>query len=87
MHVPDVINGLYEAFGFFAVMASCLKLMKDKKVNGVSLITVGFFTTWGFWNLLYYPYLHQTASAVAAGGVCIANTLWCFLLYKYRGNN
>jgi len=86
MNLPDIINGLYESLGFFAVMASCLRLMKDKKVNGVSLITVGFFTSWGFWNSWYYPHLGQSLSGTAALGVCAANTLWCCLIIKYRGN-
>jgi uncharacterized membrane protein YfcA len=83
--LPDIINGLFEAFGFFAVGASCLRLMKDKEVKGVSLVTTAFFTSWGFWNLYFYPSLGQSLSGVAAGAVCLANCFWCFLIIKYRG--
>lgn len=84
MHIPDVINSSYEVLGFVAVGLSCLRVMKDKKVAGVSLITVGFFTSWGFWNLYYYSHLNQPFSTLGAGFTCIANVVWCTLLVKYR---
>jgi uncharacterized membrane protein YfcA len=82
--MADIINTLFESLGFFAVMASCLRLMKDKQVRGVSLVTTAFFTAWGFWNLYYYPSLGQVYSGIAAGGVCLANVTWCVLILKYR---
>jgi len=83
MSFPDLINGLFEAFGFVAVMFSVVRVYKDKKVAGISLVTTIFFTSWGFWNLFYYPHLGQTFSAGAAGLVCLANSLWCALLFYY----
>lgn len=84
MNLPDIINGLFEGFGFVAVSLSCLRLRKDKQVKGISLATTAFFTSWGLWNLYYYPSLGQSLSGVAAGLVCLANVYWCFLIVKYR---
>lgn len=85
MSLPDLVNGLFEAFGFVAVMFSVYRVQQDKKVAGVSLVTTSFFTSWGFWNLYYYPHLGQALSSAAAGAVCFANCMWCFLILKYRG--
>lgn len=84
MTLPDIINGLFESFGFIAVAFSCVRLLKDKQVKGVSLVTTTFFTSWGLWNLYYYPALGQMFSGVAAGLVCSANLFWCYLILKYR---
>lgn len=85
MSLADIVNALFEAFGFFAVAMSCIRVLKDKKVAGVSILTVTFFTSWGVWNLYYYPSLGQTFSGVAAGLTCLANLTWCGLLLKYGG--
>lgn len=84
MNYPDVINALFESFGFFAVGASCIKVLKDKQVKGVSYATVGFFTSWGLWNLYYYPHLGQVASSVGALLTCVANGSWLVLIIKYK---
>lgn len=85
MITSDIVNGLFEVFGSVAVAFSCYRLFKDKQVKGISLITTLFFTSWGFWNLFYYPHLGQVMSTLGAGGVCAMNTLWCVLIVKYRG--
>lgn len=83
--MKDIINGLFEAFGSVAVFLSCLRLIKDKQVKGISVMTVIFFTSWGFWNMFYYPSLGQMFSSLAAVSVCLMNSFWVFLLIKYRG--
>lgn len=84
MNMADIVNGLFEVFGSIAVVMSCMRLYKDKAVHGVSLVTVGFFASWGLWNLFYYPSLGQFWSAVAAGLVCLANFTWLGMLYYYK---
>lgn len=84
MSWPDLINCTFECLGGLAVLASCYRTYKSKSADGVSLITIGFFTSWGFWNLYYYPSLGQVVSGVAAIGVCAANSLWWSLAWRYR---
>lgn len=86
MSLPDLINCGFEALGGIAVAMSCLAVLKHKKVHGVSLITVAFFTSWGLWNLYFYPKTGQYLSGLAAIGVCLANLTWCCLILKYRNN-
>lgn len=84
MSLPDLINGLFEALGSIFVALSCIKLYKDKQVHGVSALTVGFFTSWGLWNLFYYPHLGQFWSSVAAGLVALVNAAWLGMIFYYR---
>lgn len=84
---PDVVNGLYEMMGAPFILLSVWNLYKQKRVRGVSWVHVGFFTTWGFWNLFYYPYLGQWWSFVGGIAIAIANTIWLcqMIYYKQKG--
>lgn len=83
MSVPDLINGIFESCGMFFILLSCIKLYKDKKVRGVSWIHAGFFATWGYWNLFYYPHLGQMISFIGGIGVVTMNTIWLFQMFYY----
>lgn len=82
--MPDLVNGLFELFGFVAICLSIRRVLKDKQVAGISKITVFFFTSWGLWNTYYYPHLGQVISSIGAYATCLANCLWLGLLVKYR---
>jgi hypothetical protein len=86
---PDAVNGVYEFMGAPFILMSILKLHRDKRVRGVSWIHVAFFSSWGYWNLFYYPHLNQWCSFF--GGVCLvlANTFWLgqIIYYIYRERN
>jgi len=84
---PDMINGAYEGLGALFVLATCRNLWKSKQPWGVSLLGIAFFTSWGVWNLYYYPHLHQWFSFV--GGVCIVtcNCIYIGLLHYLRKHN
>lgn len=85
MFTPDVINGLFEAFGTLFVAKSVYQLYKDKEVKGISKLTMTFFTSWGYWNLYYYPSLDQWFSFVAGACLAFTNTIWVgqMLYYSY----
>jgi hypothetical protein len=82
--IADVINGCFETFGGLLVLLHCRQVWRDKQVKGVSIPATAGFTSWGFWNLYYYPHLDQWASF--SGGLLIvsANALWLALMIKYR---
>ncbi len=82
----DIINGLFELFGSIVIWLSVTKILKDKKSRGISFYQVGFFNTWGFWNLYYYPSLDQWASFFAGLVLVAGNTVWFALILKYRKN-
>jgi hypothetical protein len=83
MNIADLINGSYEILGGFFILTSINKLHKEKQVHGVSWVHAGFFATWGYWNLYYYPYLGQTWSFIGGIGVVVTNTIWLIQLIYY----
>lgn len=83
MQVPDIINGIFELGGSPLILLSIFKLLKDKRVKGVSKYHVGFFTSWGLWNLFYYPHLDQWASFIGGLFIVITNTIWLSLMLYY----
>lgn len=80
---PDILNGLFEIAGGFFIGTSVFKLHKDKMVAGVSWLHAGFFASWGYWNLYYYPSLDQWWSFWGGVGVVTMNTIWLFQLIYY----
>jgi len=79
----DKVNGLFELLGGLFIMLSCIRLYKDKKVRGVSVVAITYFTLWGYWNIHYYPHLNQWVSFI--GGLCvvIVNTTWLIMMIYY----
>lgn len=84
MALPDLINACFEGLAGFFVLISAFKTLKNKSSKGVSYVTLIFFSTWGYWNLFYYPHLEQWYSFTGGIFVTITNTFWVILLIKYR---
>jgi hypothetical protein len=82
--IQDFINGSFEFLAGFFVLNHCRIVLKDKKVKGVSIISTIFFTSWGFWNLYYYPHLNQWLSFIGGIFIVSANTLWVILMIYFR---
>lgn len=80
---PDTINGLFEFTGSIACWYNVYKAFKDKQFRGVSWAPTAFFASWGFWNLYYYPSLHQTLSFLGGISLVIANTTWLGQMFYY----
>jgi uncharacterized membrane protein YfcA len=81
----DGVNGAFELSGGLFLFLNVIRLLKDKKVSGVSLAPVVFFSVWGLWNLVYYPSLGQWCSLVGGITVVVMNTVWVVLAIYYRG--
>lgn len=81
---PDRINSIFEVVGGVFVLLNVLQVLKDRQVHGVSITAVGFFTVWGFWNLIYYRKLGQCWSWWGSASVTIVNTIWLSLLIYWR---
>lgn len=80
----DLINGLFECIGGFLLLLNVFKIIKDKKLTGVSWIPILFFTCWGAWNLYYYPSLNQTLSFIGGVLVFATNLTWIALVFYYK---
>lgn len=82
--MPDLLNSFFQLGGAFVVWLSVRQLLRTKNPDGVSLVHVAFFTTWGAWNLYYYPHLEQWFTFAASCMLFIGDATWCWLLWKYR---
>ena len=88
MNLPDLVNGTFEACGGLFILNHCRVLHADKKVKGVSILSTGFFSAWGAWNLYFYPHLHQMLSFLGGLSIFSANCLWiAMMLYYSRGSS
>jgi len=83
MSWQDIVNGSYELLGAPFIFLSVIKLYKEKSVKGVSWVHACFFSTWGIWNLYYYPHLGQWCSFVGGIAIVVVNTLWLGQLIYY----
>lgn len=81
MNWEDNINGMYNFFGGIFLLFNCIKLHKDKKVRGVSLLVTLFFVSWSWWNIYYS--LNQFWSVIAGILIAITNTLWIIMATYY----
>ena len=84
---PDQFNSIFEVAGGLLLIVNCWRLYKDKIVRGVSVPVTMFFTTWGFWNLVYYPYLDQWYSFVGGIVIATANLVWVSMAIYYGVRN
>lgn len=82
----DIINGLFEFGGAIANFFNVLQIRKDKKVAGVHWSTYLFFSTWGLWNLFYYPSLDQWVSFTGGALIVTMNILWLAHAIYYMRN-
>lgn len=86
MSIPDFINGAFETAGGFFILLSVIKLHREKMVRGVSWLHAGFFATWGYWNLFFYPHLDQWLSFWGGLFLVAVNTWWLGQLVYYGRN-
>lgn len=84
---PDVVNGLFESAGAFFLARNCLTLYRDKMTKGVSKLSTCFFTSWGLWNLFYYPSLNQIWSFAGGVAIVLTNATWLALMIYYSRTN
>ena len=83
MNWPDFVNGSFEALGGVFLAMNLRRILKDKKIAGISIFPVAFWSLWGFWNLFYYPHLGQWISFVGGVLVVTMNTIWVALAIWY----
>ena len=67
-----------------AMIPSIMAIQRDKRVHGFSIFTPIFFTSWGWWNIAYYPHLDQFYSTIAAAALALVNSIYLVLVFKYR---
>lgn len=86
IHISDLINGLFELLGGFALWQNVTRIKRDKQCRGVNWQVTMFFFIWGLWNLFYYPSLSQWLSFLGGLNIVAANAFWLYYAVKYRRN-
>ena len=81
--VPDLINGLFEISGGFFILMNVRQMWRDKMVRGVHWGPTLFFTSWGLWNLYYYPHLDQWISFAGGMFIVAVNAVWLAMMIYY----
>ena len=77
---PDLVNGLFEFGGGLLLWLNVRRLWRDRKIAGVSLWPVVFWTSWGGWNLFFYPAVGCWWSFAGGIFVVTANAAWLAML-------
>jgi len=80
----DIINALFELGGAILTWFNVKKILKDKEVKGVYWPIWLFFTSWGYWNLYYYPSVDHQWSFYAGILLVFGNTVWVSLAWYYN---
>lgn len=75
----DLVNGCFEAAGAWSAWANFKRLKRDRDVKGIVWQFTFIWCTWGYFNLIFYPYLHQWFSALAGAVLAVGNTFWLIL--------
>ena len=83
MTTHDTINAIFEAGGACFLCLNIRRLLKDKSVKGVSLITTTWWTAWGFWNVYFYAAVSCALSFWAGLAVVCANFVWLGLAVHF----
>lgn len=84
---PDLINGLFEFTGAIMLSRNVVQLHRDKMVKGVHWNATAFFTSWGLWNLYYYPALDQWWSFAGGLAIVSVNAVWLAQTFYYLRKN
>ena len=79
----DLANGTFELVAGLAVWNHARVLYLHKKVRGVSVLSTLFFSSWGWWNLYYYPWLDQWASFTGGLFIMSGNLMWLLMMVHY----
>ncbi len=80
----DTINASFELLGGVLTWSNVARLYKDRMVLGFDWRVAIFWTTWGLWNLFYYPHLEQWLSFAAGVVIVVANATWVAMAIYYR---
>lgn len=83
---PDLINGFFELIGSCFILYNCSLLIKAKIVQGISIWTNIFFTSWGVFNIWYFGSLTQHYSVLFGVILSVVNITWIILAIYYTRN-
>jgi hypothetical protein len=78
--IPDIVNGSFELGGALTTCLSVRRLWRDRRISGVHWAPTIYFTSWGAWNIWYYPTLGQWFSMLGGIAMAAVNLTWLLSL-------
>ena len=87
MNESDIINGIFEFIAGTFHLLNVKAILKDKMVKGFSPLPIAFFTSWGLWNLFFYPWNGLWWSFWGGVWLVGVNILYLYLIWKYKNND
>jgi hypothetical protein len=84
MNHVDVINSIFEGGGAVLLCLNVRRILRDKSVQGISLVPTVWWTLWGFWNVYYYSAVKCPASFYAGIAVVSVTAVWVGLALHYK---
>ena len=79
----DLIHGTFGiAITIFTIL-NIIKLYKDKKVRGVSILFPIYLCIFNTWNIFYLFNLHQILASISGILVLIVNSIWLGQMIYY----
>lgn len=79
LNKPDICNALFEFCGALFQLMNVKALIKDRQIQGVSVMPSIFFFGWGLYNLYYYRHLGQWYSLLGSMSLTFVNLIWLVL--------
>lgn len=76
INLPDLINGTFEAGGALVNLLNVQAILRDKVVKGINPYVYVWFSSWGIFNLYYYPHLNQWLSFYGGAAIVTVNLSW-----------
>lgn len=83
MNTADFLNALFEFIGGTLTWLNVRSVYRARGYVGITLPAVIFFTSWGCWNLWFYPHLGQDWSFHAGLWMFTANIAWLGLMLVF----
>ncbi len=83
MKLIDIVNAVSELGGALTLLLNVRRLLRDRKVAGVSLLPTVWFTAWGLFNTIFYWQLGLFFSWSAGVAVVLVNTTWIVLALRF----
>jgi len=79
---PDLINGAFEVVGGICSWLNVSRYVKERSVSGIFWPSAIFYSSWGIWNLFYYPALHQPFSFMGGLFLTSGTLVWLAMVVR-----
>jgi hypothetical protein len=80
----DLVNSFFQLGMAIIAWMNVVRLLRDRKVRGVTPLTVAWPMLMGWWNIIYFSTLGHYFSLVVGIALAAANTLWVTFWVKGR---